>query len=176
MGNTTSASEDEMQKRSQREWENVVDKQIRQAMERGDFDTLPGNGKPLDLTVNPFVPEEIRQAYRILENAGVSPDWIERDKEIRVEKIALQKLLSDHAQWQRESTARSRSLAPDQIIADYEDLVRARDLLLARFRERAAALNKLIDIFNLKAPSSRVHHGRIQIEAETERFLAASKK
>jgi hypothetical protein len=30
-------------------WESPVDKQIREAQERGDFDNLPGAGKPLDL-------------------------------------------------------------------------------------------------------------------------------
>ncbi len=31
-------------------WESPVDKQIREAQERGDFDNLPGAGKPLDLS------------------------------------------------------------------------------------------------------------------------------
>ena len=31
-------------------WESAVERQIREAQERGDFDDLPGAGKPLDLT------------------------------------------------------------------------------------------------------------------------------
>jgi hypothetical protein len=31
-------------------WESPVDRQIREAQERGDFDDLPGAGKPLDLS------------------------------------------------------------------------------------------------------------------------------
>src|SRR6476620_4136435 len=31
-------------------WESAVDKQIREAQERGEFDNLPGAGKPLDLS------------------------------------------------------------------------------------------------------------------------------
>lgn len=34
---------------SQPYWESPVDRQIREAQERGDFDNLPGAGKPLDL-------------------------------------------------------------------------------------------------------------------------------
>ncbi|HVD28538.1 MAG TPA: DUF1992 domain-containing protein, partial [Mycobacteriales bacterium] len=30
-----------------RRWESVVEAQIRQAQERGDFDDLPGKGKPI---------------------------------------------------------------------------------------------------------------------------------
>ncbi len=158
-------------KRPLREWESIVEKQIREAMERGDFANLSGNGKPLDLNVNPFVPEEMRQAFRILENAGVAPDWIEQDKEIRAERLALEKILRDQARWQRERAALARSFAPDRIIAEYEQLTRSRDQIISRFRERAVALNKSIDTFNLKAPNSRVHHTRIQIGSEIERFL-----
>ena len=35
---------------SQPYWESPVEKQIREAQERGDFDNLPGAGKPLDLS------------------------------------------------------------------------------------------------------------------------------
>ena len=31
-------------------WESSVERQIREAQERGDFDNLPGTGKPLDLS------------------------------------------------------------------------------------------------------------------------------
>jgi hypothetical protein len=35
---------------SQPAWESPVERQIREAQERGDFDNLPGAGKPLDLS------------------------------------------------------------------------------------------------------------------------------
>ncbi|MGW5241242.1 DnaJ family domain-containing protein [Monashia sp. NPDC004114] len=35
---------------SQPYWESAVERQIREAQERGDFDDLPGAGKPLDLS------------------------------------------------------------------------------------------------------------------------------
>ncbi len=176
MSDSTSAPEDKKKKRLLRDWENVVDKQIREAIERGDFDNLSGKGKPLDLNVNPFVPAEMHEAFRILEKAGVAPDWIERDKEICAEKMALEKMLRDQTHWQHDRAARSQALAPDQIILEYERLGRARADVITHFRERAAVLNKLIDTFNLKAPNSRLHHARIQIEADIESFLAACKQ
>lgn len=172
---TQKETSDNPKKKRLRDWEDAVDKQIREAMERGDFDNLPGKGKPLDLDFNPFVPEEMRQAYRILENAGVAPDWIEQDKDIRAEKMALESMLRAQTRQQRQGTARFNTRAPDEIIAEHERLARLRDKFIARFRERAAALNKLIDTYNLKAPNSRVHHARIQIEDEIEKFLDACK-
>ena len=52
-------------------------------MERGEFDNLPGAGKPLDLDNNPFVPTELRMAYKVLKNAGVVPQEVETHNEIR---------------------------------------------------------------------------------------------
>jgi len=162
-------------KRASRDWETAVEKTIREAMERGDFDNLSGKGKPLDLDVNPFVPEELRQSFRILQNAGVAPDWIEQDKDIRAEKNALEMFLQKQARWFQSQQARLKSLAPDRMVAEHERLTRSRDEILARYRDRAAALNKIIDMFNLKAPNGTRHHARIQIQEETEKFLDATK-
>jgi hypothetical protein len=159
-----------------RDWEGAVDKQIREAIARGEFDNLSGKGKPLDLDINPFVPEEMREAYRILQNAGVAPFWIEQDKQIRVEKAALAKMLEDQARWQRERAAKAKSLAPEQIIAEHEYLTRSRAQVIARFRDRAVALNKIIDAFNLQAPNNQLHHARILIQQEIEKFLEACKE
>jgi hypothetical protein len=37
-----------------KDWESVIEKQIRQATERGDFDDLPGTGKPLTGIDEPY--------------------------------------------------------------------------------------------------------------------------
>jgi hypothetical protein len=57
----------------------VVEERIQEALRRGDFDDLPGAGRPLDLDDAPLVPPELRVACRILKNAGfVPPEIIER--------------------------------------------------------------------------------------------------
>lgn len=50
-----------------------VDQIIREAIERGEFDDLPGKGKPVDLTDYFSTPEELRMAYSVLKNAGIIP-------------------------------------------------------------------------------------------------------
>lgn len=60
----------------------IAEDRIREAMERGDFDELELKGKPLELKEDPFVPEELRAAYRMLKNAGFLPKEIELRKEI----------------------------------------------------------------------------------------------
>jgi hypothetical protein len=60
----------------------LVEQRINEAMARGDFDHLPGAGKPLDLDDDRLVPEEDRIAFRIMKNAGYLPPEVERLAEV----------------------------------------------------------------------------------------------
>lgn len=66
-----------------------IEKIIREAMERGEFDDLKGKGKPLDLTAYFETPEELRMAYSILKNAGMVSAEIELLQEIAALKERL---------------------------------------------------------------------------------------
>lgn len=69
-------------------WDNWVDRAIREAQQRGEFDDLPGAGKPLQIYSNPLAPEW-DAASGLLKGAGVAPFWVELDKEILAEVAAL---------------------------------------------------------------------------------------
>jgi len=60
----------------------LAERKILEAMERGEFDDLPGKGKPLDLSDDPMVPEELRVAYKLLKNSGYLPPELELHNEI----------------------------------------------------------------------------------------------
>jgi hypothetical protein len=51
----------------------IAEQRIAEAIANGEFDELPGAGKPLDLDDDLLVPEELRAAYRVLRNAGYVP-------------------------------------------------------------------------------------------------------
>ena len=61
----------------------IVEQRIKEAQERGEFDNLPGRGKPLDLEDDSHVPEDLRIAYKILKNADCLPPELQEKKEIR---------------------------------------------------------------------------------------------
>jgi hypothetical protein len=61
----------------------IVEQRIREAQKKGEFENLEGSGKPLDLTADQSVAEELRLAYKILKNADCLPPEIELKKEIR---------------------------------------------------------------------------------------------
>jgi hypothetical protein len=60
----------------------VAERRIREAMERGVFDHSPLKGKPLVFEANPYVPAELRLAYKLLKDAGFLPPEMELRKEI----------------------------------------------------------------------------------------------
>lgn len=60
----------------------LAEQRIADAQRRGDFDHLPGAGKPLMLDDEALVPPEQRMANTILRNAGFCPPEIGLRKEI----------------------------------------------------------------------------------------------
>jgi hypothetical protein len=60
----------------------IAERRIQEAMERGDFDNLPGRGKPIVQEDLSGVPEELRMAYKILKNAGCVPPEVELTNEV----------------------------------------------------------------------------------------------
>ncbi|MED1202263.1 DUF1992 domain-containing protein [Heyndrickxia acidicola] len=52
----------------------LSEERIKQAQENGEFDNLPGLGKPLPKDDLAGIPEELRMAYRLMRNAGYSPE------------------------------------------------------------------------------------------------------
>jgi hypothetical protein len=49
--------------------ERVAEKRINEAIQRGEFDNLPGSGEPLNLEDDRQIPDDLRLAYKILRNA-----------------------------------------------------------------------------------------------------------
>lgn len=63
--------------------DHIAEQQIRDAQRRGEFDNLPGSGKPLQLDDDSHVPPHLRASYRMLKNANCLPPELELRKEIR---------------------------------------------------------------------------------------------
>jgi hypothetical protein len=64
-------------------FEKIIEQRIKDAQKKGEFDNLPGSGKPLDLTEDANVPEELRMAHKLLKNADYLPPEIEIKKDIK---------------------------------------------------------------------------------------------
>jgi DnaJ family protein C protein 28 len=135
-------------------WESLIDQKIREGMEQGEFDDLPGKGKPVNTSENPFEDPEMRMAHRMLRNAGFAPSWIEERKDIDSEFEIARKELS-----------RVWTVRQNAIDTEHERAARARwEKALAAFRERAAELNQRIVAWNLKVPAAAFQRRLIDVE------------
>ncbi len=96
---------EEREDRTLEGWDTWIDRAIRNAQQRGDFDDLPGAGKPLQIYSNPLAPEW-DVASGILKDAGVAPFWVELDKEILAEVAALAEMREGAARYVAQKLAR----------------------------------------------------------------------
>ena len=70
-------------------FDRIVEERIRTAQDNGEFDNLPGKGKPLNLEDDSGVPEDLRLAYKVLKNSNCLPI----EMELRKEFFNLRRLL-----------------------------------------------------------------------------------
>ena len=137
-------------------WESLIDKKIREAMERGEFDNLAGQGKPIDLSENPYEDPDWRTAHRMLRNAGFAPSWIEERKDIDAELAVA-----------RSNLARVWGIRRNARDTEHERSAAVRwQNALETFREKVDELNRRINAWNLKAPAVAFQRKRIDVETE----------
>jgi DnaJ family protein C protein 28 len=127
----------------------TVDEQIQQAYQSGDFDNLPGKGRPLRLNENPFAAGQ-ESAFNLLRNNGYTLGWIEEKRQIEEElaesrsKVERAWARHDGSDWGQQQWRRA----------------------VAEFSTQVAKLNQRIRTYNLKAPSASLH--LLHLDAETE--------
>src|SRR5215813_800809 len=141
-------------------WKSLVDRKIREAMERGEFDNLAGKGSPIDLSENPFEDPDWRTAHRMLRNAGFAPAWIEERKDIDADlEVARLSLARAWMIWHNAQGTEHARAAETRWVKARQD-----------FRDQAANLNRRIDAWNLKTPGVGFHRPRVNVENEIERI------
>jgi hypothetical protein len=71
-------------------FERIVEAIIQEAIARGEFEDLPGKGKPINLTDYFNTPEDVRVAQAMLKSADILPTEVEILQEI----VSLKELIS----------------------------------------------------------------------------------
>ena len=91
----------------------LAEQHILQAMDRGEFDELPGTGRPLQFDEDPLIPEPLRAGYRLLKNAGYLPPELQTLREIRNVEALLARIADPDARDQTcDACVSSRSALP----------------------------------------------------------------
>jgi ribosomal protein L39E len=145
-----------------------IDEAIREAMRKGEFDALPGTGKPLKLDDDSNVPAELRLTHRILKQNNFVPEWIALGKEIETLHTHATSTLRDELRAYRGRLGDAqRSATPEVFIAKAEALWRRAQVV---FREAIADLNKKLLTYNLKLPPSVARRSHLNAEQELHRL------
>lgn len=122
------------------EWMQIVaERQIKEAMDNGEFENLPGKGRPLDLDEDMSIPAHQRAVMRILKNSNALPEWIQAEKDIEREMDGLK-------------TLRERGIANLGRVRTAEAYDRSAVRLRADVLERVRLVNTLILHYNHIAP------------------------
>ena len=137
------------------EW--IAEQRIRQAMQDGRFDHLPGAGQPLNLDDEPLVDPAWRMAGHLLRVHGFSLPWIELRREIDAEcQAAREALASD---WAGASVSAGEAALQRRAFE--------------RFKAEIEKLNGRILSYNLQTPLPRFHLRPLDPEREAARILGA---
>jgi DnaJ homolog subfamily C member 28 len=147
-----------------KQYYDYIDEQIREAQARGDFDNLPGAGKPLNLDENPFTGDKA-MAYSLLKQNGYAPPEIELGKEIRTRFEKAQQRLEKLRQQRKSLSARRIPAFASEKRAFNDAVERA----TAQYDQLLRELNRKILNLNLITPSS-MHMTMFEVEKLVEEF------
>jgi len=96
--------------------EKFIDDQISRAIDAGEFDNLPGKGKPIDLRVYFETPEDLRMAYSILKSNNFAPQEVEVLKEIDALRKRLESCPDEDQKERLRKEISDKKLAFDLLI------------------------------------------------------------
>jgi hypothetical protein len=130
-----------------------IERLIREAQEQGKFVNLAGQGMPQRIEdPNPYLADEWRMAFKVLENGGYSPPWIEMDKELENDLERTYRDRLEHLRWLRRRLDDIK-FGPIQYFArDMRRLHSSHQHFLRAHAEKIRELNSKIERFNSICP------------------------
>ena len=141
-----------------------IDEQIHEAQARGDFDNLPGTGKPLNLDENPFSGDKAL-AYSLLKQNGYAPPEVELSKEIRTQFEKTQQKLEKLRQHRKSLCSRRIPPLGSEKRAFHDAVEKA----ATQYDQMLRELNRKILNLNLITPSP-MHMPIFEVEKLVQEF------
>jgi DnaJ family protein C protein 28 len=141
----------------------AIEEIIQEAMQSGDFDNLPGRGKPLRLEKNPYA-EDKELAYKLLKDNDYTLPWI-ADRLDTLNRIdTLRAAIGRHWHIYREEYSRARS-DDQRALLDHSWRTTYTTL-----QTKVEALNRRITTVNLSLPSPKLEILKLNLDREIEKL------
>ncbi|XP_033334078.2 dnaJ homolog subfamily C member 28 isoform X1 [Megalopta genalis] len=144
----------------------LVEDLIQDAMKKGEFNDLPGTGKPLKENTNlrsPYVDFVTYKLNEILIENGFTPEWIQLSKDIREETESLRKQLIEKRNEVGPLPLNNRDEA-------------TWNKIIENFKSATKRVNNKIDKYNLLVPILQKQMNHIKLEDLANEALSMTPK
>jgi hypothetical protein len=141
-----------------------VEKLIQDAQKEGKFNNLANHGKPINTEEeNPYVEEDWRLAFKVLENAGMAPAWVEMEKELEEDLEKARRTRSEHRRWLFRRLDDIKYGPTEFFTRDLKRLYQAHQQFLRAHAKKIEEINVKITQFNSICPVKHLHKLNIVI-------------
>lgn len=132
----------------------MADDMIKESMANGDFENLPGTGKPLKSLSdhNPYVDAHTHKLNSVLINNGYAPEWMNLENEIKNTYRKLKSELQESYEKYYKTSPKTWNRQASQFKSDVE------------------SLNKQIDRLNMIVPSLRLQMAHYNAEVALKKL------
>lgn len=132
-------------------WQTFVDERVRKWIGDGDMSWHPKAGQPLNLDEDSYTPEDMRLAYKIMQENDAVPAWMAlaftlRDKHGKIMR-KMQQYARDFLQRKQEALNSGSILRLQQVEKRWDEAQK-------RLHEEITAYNRELLDYNLQVPPS----------------------
>ena len=157
--------EAEKRGRMRHDWNNLIEDLIEDGQQRGLFDDLSGKGQPLELRTNLYEGSKAL-SNQLLKDNNLRPAWLSIRLSVQ-ERIEM--FRRDVARtWQRYGPAFEQALGEAHRTA----LTTGWDDECRHWQSEIVELNRMVDDYNLRRPSSSLEIFRLRLDDELKKVKA----
>jgi hypothetical protein len=135
-------------------WQSLIDQQIQDAIGNGKMSNHPGAGKPMNLRRNPYEPQEMWLANKIMADNDIAPEWISLGKELETLKDNLLDAIKQSVAEYQQGIADLQRVAVGQQLRFRENAEQRWRAAQNNLRALTERYNEGVRSFNIKAPSA----------------------
>ncbi|MEO8286901.1 MAG: DUF1992 domain-containing protein [Chloroflexota bacterium] len=151
----------------------IAERRIREAIEAGAFDNLEGAGQPLAADDdNPYVPSDMRVAFKVLQNSGYAPDWMTLAQDIEADLEKIRHDADRHFQRLREQMHEISGdpFAVKRLQSEMKRLKSLHKRAAVQHENAIREVNRKINTFNQTVPISSLLKIPLSVEDEMRRY------
>lgn len=146
----------------------LSDEIIRSARARGEFDDLPGRGKPFvqdPLMNNPYIDTTEYYLNKIIQRNGAAPPWVMKQQEVNTKISTLRTQMKSAIQKCINDVRRNKgSVDKNELLKRFESLEKS------FFHQEVNRLNKKLRSYNVMCPEP-VRKQLLELDDEVKSFL-----